>query len=213
MAWQQVKQFNISQMGRRTDWCLQNCRLGFGIKTGHFDSAKADMESQWKNRTLHNISTLPKNCAVPVYVDTSSPYEHVVVVDHGIWYSDGVKIKPISKVYGWGELCDGVRVVKKVEDKKKKKTVTEVAKEVINGLWGNGITRKKRLTDAGYNYDEVQKKVNDLLNQKPRKKSDTTIAKEVIQGKWGNGATRKKRLTDAGYNYNTIQSIVNRLLK
>lgn len=213
MAWQQVKQFNISQMGRKTDWCLQNCRLGFGIKTGHFDSAKADMDSQWKNGTLHNISTLPKNCAVPVYVDTSSPYEHVVVVDHGVWYSDGIKIKPISKVYGWGELCDGVRVVEKVEDKKKKKTITEVAKEVINGLWGNGLTRKKRLTDAGYNYDEVQKKVNDLLNQKPRKKSDTTIAKEVIQGKWGNGRDRMIRLRNAGYNYETIQNIVNRLLK
>lgn len=211
MAWQQVKQFNISQMGRKADWCLQNCRLGFGIKTGHFESAKADMDSQWKNGTLHNIGTLPKNCAVPVYVDTSSPYEHVVVVDHGIWYSDGIKIKPISKVYGWGELCDGVRVVKKVGDKKK--TITEVAKEVIQGKWGNGATRKKRLLEAGYNYDEVQKKVNDLLNQKPRKKSDTTIAKEVIQGKWGNGLTRKKRLTDAGYNYHTIQNIVNRLLK
>lgn len=211
MAWQQVKQFNIRQMGRKTDWCLQNCRLGFGIKTGHFESARADLDSQRKNKTIHNINTLPKNCAVPVYADTSSPYEHVVVVDHGTWYSDGVKIKPISKVYGWGEYCDGVRVVRWVEDKKK--TVTAIAKEVIDGLWGNGLTRKKHLIDAGYNYDEVQKKVNDLLNQKPRKKSDTTIAKEVIQGKWGNGATRKKRLTDAGYNYNTIQNIVNRLLK
>ena len=74
-------------------------------------------------------------------------------------------------------------------------------------------TNLKALIDAGYNYDEVQKKANNLLNPKPRKKSDTTIAKEVIQGKWGNGATRKKRLTDAGYNYYTIQSIVNRLLK
>ena len=198
-------------MGRKTDWCLQNCRLGFGIKTGHFENAKADLDSQRKNRTLHNISTLPKNCAVPVYVDTSSPYEHVVVVDHGTWYSDGVKIKPISNVYGWGEYCDGVRVIKWVEDEKK--TVTEVAKEVIQGKWGNGATRKKRLTDAGYNYDEVQKKVNDLFNQKPRKKSDTTIAKEVIQGKWGNDRDRMIRLRNAGYNYETIQSIVNRLLK
>lgn len=211
MSWQQVKQFNINQMGRKADWCLQNCRLGFGIKTGHFGSAKEDLDSQQKNKTIHNINTLPKNCAVPVYVDTSSPYEHVVVVDHGIWYSDGVKIKPISNVYGWGEYCDGVRVVKWVEDKKK--SVTAIAKEVIEGVWGNGLTRKKRLTDAGYNYDEVQQKVNDLLNQKPGKKSDTTIAKEVIQGKWGNGRDRMIRLRNAGYNYETIQSIVNRLMK
>ena len=43
------------------------------------------------------------------------------------------------------------------------KSVEEVAKEVIKGKWGVGADRKKRLTDAGYNYAEVQKKVNQLL--------------------------------------------------
>ena len=44
-----------------------------------------------------------------------------------------------------------------------KKTVEQLAKEVIDGKWGNGEERKKRLTEAGYNYNEVQKKVNQLL--------------------------------------------------
>lgn len=44
-----------------------------------------------------------------------------------------------------------------------KKSVTEVAKEVIAGKWGNGQDRKKKLTAAGYNYAAVQKKVNELL--------------------------------------------------
>ena len=43
-----------------------------------------------------------------------------------------------------------------------KKSVTEVAKEVLAGKWGNGADRKKRLTEAGYNYSEVQAKVNEL---------------------------------------------------
>ena len=43
-----------------------------------------------------------------------------------------------------------------------KKSVTEVAKEVLAGKWGNGVDRKKRLTEAGYNYSEVQAKVNEL---------------------------------------------------
>ena len=45
----------------------------------------------------------------------------------------------------------------------KKKTVTEIAKEVIQGKWGNGDERKRRLTAAGYDYAEVQKEVNRLL--------------------------------------------------
>lgn len=44
-----------------------------------------------------------------------------------------------------------------------KKSVDEIAKEVIKGLWGSGEERKKALTDAGYDYAAVQKKVNELL--------------------------------------------------
>lgn len=43
------------------------------------------------------------------------------------------------------------------------KSLDEIAKEVIKGKWGNGETRKKKLTEAGYNYDKVQKRVNQLL--------------------------------------------------
>lgn len=44
-----------------------------------------------------------------------------------------------------------------------KKSLDEIAKEVINGKWGNGSDRKKRLAAAGYDYSEVQKRVNQLL--------------------------------------------------
>lgn len=92
-----------------------------------------------------------------------------------------------------------------------KKTVDEIAQEVVNGKWGNGDERKRKLTAAGYNYDAVQKKVNELVSS-TKKKSITEIAKEVIQGKWGNGSTRKTRLEKAGYNYNAVQKKVNELL-
>lgn len=44
-----------------------------------------------------------------------------------------------------------------------KKTVEQLAKEVIQGKWGTGINRKNRLEKAGYNYNAVQKKVNELI--------------------------------------------------
>lgn len=95
-----------------------------------------------------------------------------------------------------------------------KKTVDQIAQEVIAGKWGNGAERKQKLTKAGYNYSAVQAKVNELCNGKaPAKKTNEQIAKEVIAGKWGNGAERKKRLAAAGYNSAAIQKIVNRLLK
>ena len=44
-----------------------------------------------------------------------------------------------------------------------KKTVTEIAKEVIAGKWGNGTTRINALKKAGYDPVAIQKKVNELL--------------------------------------------------
>lgn len=38
-----------------------------------------------------------------------------------------------------------------------------IAQEVIDGKWGNGEERKKRLINAGYDYDQVQQRVNDIL--------------------------------------------------
>lgn len=43
------------------------------------------------------------------------------------------------------------------------KSVDELAKEVIDGKWGNNPERKKALTEAGYDYDAVQKRVNEML--------------------------------------------------
>lgn len=38
-----------------------------------------------------------------------------------------------------------------------------VAHEVIQGVWGNGLDRKERLTRAGYDYKAVQQRVNQIL--------------------------------------------------
>ena len=96
-----------------------------------------------------------------------------------------------------------------------KKSNTEIAKEVIQGKWGNGAERKKRLEDAGYDYAAVQKEVERLLakQKKPAKKSVDEVAREVIAGKWGNGAKRVYNLTKAGYNYVAVQKRVNEILR
>lgn len=119
MALKQVIDFDVNKMGKKPGYCLQNVRLGFGIPSNYYD-AKADMEANKAAGTLHDIATLPNNVAVPVYLDTDSPYEHIIVSDHGTLYSDGKKLTSLEgwKAFGWGELMNGVRVVEFVEDPK-----------------------------------------------------------------------------------------------
>ena len=45
------------------------------------------------------------------------------------------------------------------------KTDDEMADEVILGLWGNGIERKQRLEEEGYDYDAIQEIVNKKLSE------------------------------------------------
>ena len=91
-----------------------------------------------------------------------------------------------------------------------RKTIEELAREVINGDWGNGEERYDRLTAAGYDYYAVQKRVNEILY--PPQKTLDEIAREVIRGDWGNGEERYRRLTEAGYNYHQVQRRVNEIL-
>lgn len=52
-------------------------------------------------------------------------------------------------------------------ENKPKKSVSEIAQEVIAGKWGVGADRANRLQKAGYNYKNVQAEVNRLVSQKP----------------------------------------------
>lgn len=142
MLLEQVKKFNPSKMGKKVGWCLMNCRLGFGISKGTNPSAKADMEFNKKKGTLHDMKSLPTNVAVPVYLDTSSIYEHIMVCDKGVYYSDGRKLTSTKglKFFGWGEYCDAVRVVKKVEPKIKEGD--KVKTTAYRDVYGNLINRK-----------------------------------------------------------------------
>lgn len=66
-------------------------------------------------------------------------------VDMNVWYEDIVSVtesKPAA-------------VPRPVED---------MAYEVLNGIWGNGADRKTNLVNAGYDYELIQAKVNQILN-------------------------------------------------
>ena len=63
--WTQLMAFNVLNMGSTQGMCLQNTRLGFGIQSGTFPTARADMESQMQNGTLH-AGVPPTSIAGPI---------------------------------------------------------------------------------------------------------------------------------------------------
>jgi hypothetical protein len=104
-------------------------------------------------------------------------------------------------------------------------SVDRIAREVIDGKWGNGAVRISRLKRARHDVRAVQAAVNAILaGGSPaaapaapapapvQSNSVDRVAREVIDGKWGNGPTRVSRLGAAGHDVRAVQSRVNAIL-
>lgn len=117
MGWKQTRNFDLSKMGTRQGYCLQNVRLAYDIPPKYAD-AKSAMNASKKAGTFHEGLDIPTDVAVPIFAETGSPYGHVMVDDHGTVYSDG-KWLPSFKgmtVLGWSETLNDVRIVEWVKD-------------------------------------------------------------------------------------------------
>lgn len=79
-----------------------------------------------------------------------------------------------------------------------KKSVDQLAVEVLAGLWGNGVVRKMKLTSAGYDWWTVQRRVDELIEERKNAGKQYIVVK---------GDT----LTDIAKRYNTtVQAICQR---
>ena len=83
------------------------------------------------------------------------------------WYvlqTDGARVVIDKSEDGKNAICSPVNAADlQLVNAKPGNTVDELAREVIRGLWGNDTERKNRLTEAGYDYRAVQRRVNELL--------------------------------------------------
>ena len=118
MSYRQLKPFYPQDMGKDKGYCLRNVAKGYHIypSPNPSQSAKQDMEINKAKGTLHPLSTLPTNVSVPVYLDTTSQYEHIEVSDKGVFWSDGKQVKKPLNAFGWGECCNGYQIVEWVKD-------------------------------------------------------------------------------------------------
>ena len=81
--------------------------------------------------------------------------------------------------------------------------IEQLATDTVNGKYGNGDERKKKL---GKLYESVQIVINERYKVISASQSHRLLAKEVLKGNLGNGDERKKNL---GSYYNTVQELIN----
>lgn len=126
----------------------------------------------WNDNGSDDNTGWPDHVGVVDYVNENSGYFTVIEGN----YSDSVKKRTVSIN---GRFIRGF-IAPKYDDNAVEpstpnasgKTIYEIARECIIGIWGNGDERRKLITAAGYNYDVVQAKINEILNT-PNVSSDT----------------------------------------
>lgn len=96
--------------------------------------------------------------------EDESENEIVQQVMQGEWGNGQERIQRLTEAgYDASIIQEKVNLVLQGSQNNNTQTIDDIAHEVIQGDWGNGEERKERLEVAGYDYDEVQQRVNELL--------------------------------------------------
>lgn len=164
--------------------------------------------------TFQGFIYLPVEFAT-VFVDVLRPIDQIAKeVINGQWGTGATRKAALTTAgYNYSAVQKKVNELLTKKIVVPRKTVDQIAREVIAGKWSSGIVRRLWLIKDGYNPDEVQKRVNQILSPVKARKSIDQIAREVIEGKWGSGTARKSALIAAGYDYRLVQMKVNSILK
>ena len=93
-----------------------------------------------------------------------SENEIVQQVMQGEWGNGQERIQRLTEAgYDAGLIQEKVNLALQGSQINDTKKIDALAYEVIQGDWGNGEERKERLEAAGYDYDAVQQRVNEIL--------------------------------------------------
>jgi len=170
--WLDLEDKTVEAKGKAYIRDLANIYADIFIKAGYFVGIYCNRD--WYIRLIHDdlkqtfdfwIARYPKN-DTGMYNPTSSlkPSASIAVA----WqYSSKGNVSGVKTKCDLNVDFDGV--VSLIAQTPIKKSVDEVAHEVLDGKWGTAKTnptRKKLLTLAGYDYAEVQRKVNEIINKK-----------------------------------------------
>ncbi len=137
----------------------------------------------WDDNGRGDDTGWPDHIGTVTYVNTGSGY---FVVTEGN-YNRRVQKRTVSfnSRYIRGFITPRYDSDVTIAENSSGKSIDTIAREVIAGVWGSGNERKTRLAAAGYNYNEVQSRVNSILNgsavapSQPSQNQNQPVGKKV----------------------------------
>ena len=119
-----------------------------------YGQAVRNLNQKWTQNEFDALVSFTYNCGAANLKRLVANRDHLQIADAFLLYNKA-----------GGRVLKGLVIRRKAEREMflKDNTLEQIAREVIDGKWGNGRIRKEKLTAAGYDYYAVQTIVNRLL--------------------------------------------------
>lgn len=149
-------EINANDRANRFIKLMQNAGVPVGIYANEY----------WFNKYLTKVDGSAWRWVAKYGTNDGKAHEKPAVSNMALWqYTSRGKVDGINGNVDKSILYRDFLIAAEREESKKKSN-EEIAAEVIANKWGNGDDRKAALTKAGYNYEEIQKIVNEKLSGK-----------------------------------------------
>lgn len=126
-----------------------------------------DLENAKKCADKYGLKVFDEkgNLVYPEIKISQKPIDDIAQeVLNGLWGNGQDRKGRLTKAgYDYSVIQNKVNEIVINVKKSNLKPIEVIAREVINGNWGNGQERKNRLQQAGYDYNKVQEKVNKMI--------------------------------------------------
>lgn len=124
---------------------------------------KGNRSQPLQKQNLHEVreSKMPAVLIECGFMDSTTDTPIILTED----FADKVATACVEVLVEKGGLVKTQSTIPQVNVTETKKSVDEIAREVIKGIYGNGTERKNKLTALGYDYATVQKRVGEILGK------------------------------------------------
>ena len=119
-----------------------------------YENAVTSLNRKWTQNQFDALVSFAYNCGTTNLKRLVADRDTLQIADAFLLYNKA-----------GGKVLNGLVRRRKAERSLflKNNDLEQIAREVIDGKWGNGRVRKDKLTEAGYNYSEIQTIVNRLI--------------------------------------------------
>lgn len=167
---QTIHQWGVEKIGK-IDVDMDNCYIDYPSKIAKWRNERG---IAMEGNTAYNKGSKVTVGAVPLYGSSiaTAPLKVIIaegdefIIETGLVENGRIKVSNSNRFKGnwWVPVeCVAALPQKGASSTLTDAQITAIAKDVIAGKYGSGTARKKSLINAGYPYEKIQERVNDLL--------------------------------------------------